>query len=442
MSKVWLIRVPEQPGNEAIWEWLAADSAGSSVARGSLAQCASALATGTGARRQPVIALLPAARLLVSPVNAPARQQRQLQKALPFLLEENIASDIERLHVVAGLRLDSTRLQVLAIEREWLAALLGLMQQAGIDPDIVTSEALALPLPARGITGMTMLLDGEHSLLSSSEGHALGFDERDAALVADTLRLDAASEVRILLGTEGSSVTASSVESALTAREAAPQVAIDTQTHHRLAFAAQACAAAPARLPANLRQGIFAPAGSNSFLAPGFDWHPLAWLAASWAVLALGYQLAVGISYARAADDVRAAQVALYRQVFPGSSNVPSPRRQMEGQINSNAGGGTSFVSLVAQTSEALVALDAGSGRFTPRNLGWDGAHGQLRVDIVARSLDDLEQLRQALQTRGLLVDIGAGVAQDGGYKARMNVGMNPGGQAMPDKTTGSGRGS
>ncbi|MFZ5755709.1 MAG: type II secretion system protein GspL [Pseudomonadota bacterium] len=425
MSTTWLVSAPDTFSPEAVWSWRLQDAAAAMPAEhGGLAELGGALA---GAHA--VHLLVPAARVISVPLTVPLRQQRQLQQALPYLLEENLASDIENLHVVPGDRIDGQRMQALAVDRKWFAGLLAQLRTVGIDPAQVTSEALALPLPDNG---STMLLDGVRSLLRTGDGHTLAFDQQDAVVVAATLAAQNNAVVQVLLGRDGDPLVARAVESELQLSEAPPQVLVQEQPQERMSVFAGGMAG---RAGANLRQGAYAHT-QESLFALGFNWRPLAWLAASWVVLALGYQIAVGISHARAVDAVHEAQASLYRQIFPGSRNVDYPRRQMENQLK-NAGGGGSFTTLIAQTTEGIAALDKAAGtaeaRYTPRTLAWDAEQGQLRIDIVARSLEDLEKLRVDLQSRGLSVDIGAGVSQDGGYKARMNVGMKADGRKRGD---------
>lgn len=409
MSRL-LLRAPEYPGDD--WQWFVPGDLG--VASGDLVQLAAARAA---LPPMPVVLLLPAARVLTVAVTVPARQQRQMQQAFPFLVEENLAGDIEQCHVVAGTRIDAQRLQLVAVDRDVLAAMLAGLRNVGIDPSLVTSDALALPLPARGAT---VLLDGQASLLATTDGQTLAFDQADAAAIAAMLAVGEGDSVDIRCGRHGDLLAARAVESELLSVSPALNVTVDETPVERMQLLADAIAS---RAPVNLRQGVFAAAGESSF-SLGFDWRPLAWLAASWVVLALAYQVAVGISHSRAAASVHEAQVALYRQVFPGAKNVPHPRAQMEGQLR-GAGGGASFTALVAQTSEVLAALGGkDAGRYTPRTMSWDAQQGELHVDIVARGLEDIEQLRSALQQRGLAVDVGSGVSQAGGYKARLNIGV------------------
>lgn len=409
-SRHWLLRVPASLQPDAGWQWLNAAAADAEIGSGRLDEFAQA---AMAVPRMPVVVLLPASFALAVAVNVPQRQQRQMLAALPFLLEENVAADIEQLHVVPGLRIDAQRLQALAIESRLFAGLLALMQAAGIDPDIVTLDALALPQAG------FVFLDGEMCLLRDPDGGALVFDAQDAAVIVDGVAGWPAG-LSVACAQEPDVAVARSIEADALAREPAVPVQFDETPRPLLALLAGQTADAWARVP-NLRQGEFARRGAGEF-SLGFDWRPLAWLAACLAVVALGYQLALGMSYSRAADATRDAQVALYRQLFPGSNNVPAPRKQMQGQIEAGTVRGGVFVGLVARTAEGFASAGGDAAGYRPGNMAWDAAQRQLRIDVLARSLEDLDRLRAALEQLGLSVDIGAGIAQDGGYKARMNV--------------------
>lgn len=422
MSMMWLVRAPEAPADDAVWEWLspAVGHEAQTVQHGTLNELGAAFRAG---KPQPLTLLLSDAYMLVAPVSVPLRQMRQLQQALPFLLEENLAADIEQLHIVAGPRIDGGRLQVAAIERESLRALLAALAAEGINPELVTGEAMLLPIPAHG---MAVLLDGANSVLATSAGNVLVFDQADAALVAENFGIDGNPVARLFVGTTEALVAARSMESVLAVNisdNPAAKIELDEQPRHRLLLLGETLTTKKIlRTPANLRQGMFAVAGGSTF-SPGFNWRPLAWLAACWAVLAMGYQVAIGISYARAADGLINEQIALYRQIFPDAKKVDKPRAQMQGQLRNLNRGGTTFSALVGPVAEGMATLEAAGGRFTSRTLAWDAATHQLRLDIVAGSLADIEQLRQQLQQKNLAVEIGSGVSQDGGYKARLNIG-------------------
>lgn len=409
---VWLVRVPDTPGTEL--RWVQVTATGGVHGEGSMSSFAAAWRASPV--RAPVVALLPVSDALVTTVSAPVRNARQLQQALPFLIEENLATDIDLMQVVAGPVMAGGRLQVIAVMRERIARALAAFQAEGIDPDVLTIDALLLPLPA---SGALLYLNGAGSLLASTDGAVLGLHEEDAGVVLSTLSPAADGELEVRVASDASVLPARAFEAA--PPPCCGRVSLDETPVDLLSLLASGKFSARLQRAANLRQGVFANTTGRT-LDVGFDWHPLAWMAALWAVVALGYQLAVGIAHGRAADAVRSESVALYRQLFPGASQVPDPRRQMQGRISAVAGGGNAFARLVAEASAVVAELDGGTGRYTTRSLGWEQAQGQLRLDVVARSLEDVEQLRQRLEARGLRVEVGAGVSQDGGYRARINL--------------------
>lgn len=412
MSVALIVLLPGSPGGQA--SWIVAGATGAEPASGSLSDLAAARAVLP--RRLPLVAVLPVSGALLSSVGVPARQQRQLLQALPYLIEENLAADIESFHVVPGARLADGRLQVGALSRKLLADALATLQESGLDPEYLTVDA-ALLVPEQGAA---VLLDGGDSLVANAEGLALSCHEDDLPALGDLLA--PAGTISIRITSPASLVAARALEACCLDAAGETRVVIGETPVARLAALAGGLTT-PAALKRllNFRQGEFAARGDVAG-ALGFDWRPLAWLAAGWILLVLGHQVAAGITYGRAADAVREAEVALYRQVFPGAGQVPRPRAQMEGQVRASSSGG-GFVELVAETSTAIAGLNGNENVLQPRHVGWDSAEGRLQVDIVARRFEDLEKLRQALEGRGMAVEIGSGVAQDGGYKARVNVG-------------------
>ncbi len=406
----WLLRAPESLNS--YWQWCLTGQQ-QDVATGTLANFTQQRAASGISL---VWLLLPASQVLTVAANVPLRQQRQMQSAYPFLLEESLAGDIEQCHVVAGRRIDDQRLQLASVERATLAAALSMLKEHGIEPAVVSAESLLLP---NAELGATIFLDGENSLLATAEGQALLFDQADATAVATLFVPRRGDRINIHLGLKGDLIAARALESEwLAAGSDDVAVSIDETPHAALAFLA-----ASQITPVNFRQGEFALNGSGGF-SPGFNWHPLAWLAAAWIMLALAYQIAVGYSYTKATNQVRAQQVEFYKRIFPKAQNVSYPRAQMEGKLRAGAGG-ASFTEILAKTADTLMALSGkDSGRYRPQNLSWDTSQGELHVDVLARGLDDIEPLRAALQKTGLAVEIGAGVSQPGGYKARLNIGM------------------
>ena len=406
----WLVRLSAGAIDELEWMRIP----GGAAATGTAADFAQTVqASGDEA----VVLLLSAGDVLATTVRTPVRNPRQLQQALPFLVEESLAADIDRMHIVAGARAPDGTVPVVAVDREWLAGVLAALAAEGIEPAAVRVDA---SLIAADDGRALAFIDGADSFVAC-DGVLVAAHEEDLPAVLGPAPGEGRRPLEVLVGPSGSTVAAGALASAL-AVDGRWEVTVDEHPATRLSRVAERWTEARAARTLDLRQGALA-APRRRGAASGFNWRPLAVVAACWAIVWLGYQAATAVAHGRAADALREQQVAFYRELFPGANQVPDPRRQMQGRLGGGTGGGNDFLRLVSESSSVLAELDDGQGRFGTRSLGWEAAQGQLRMDVVARSLDDLERLRERLEARGLRVEVGSGVAQDGGYRARISLG-------------------
>ncbi len=118
-------------------EWVLVDSNGtrrSGMSSGSLEQAAAA------AGDVAVIALVPAADVLLTSVNIPVRSISKIRTALPFALEENLADDVDELHFATGERQQNNRLPVAVVSDANMSGWLNRLNDAGIEPAILAAE--------------------------------------------------------------------------------------------------------------------------------------------------------------------------------------------------------------------------------------------------------------------------------------------------------------
>ncbi len=122
--------------------WAALDGDGRlvrPVSSGPLADAAQAIG------RERVIVLLPGSQVLTLQAAIPRVSQSRVRQMTPYLLEENVAEDVERLHFATGRRLDSGQLAVSAIARDQLDTWLDALDTAGIAPDAVHADTDGVP---------------------------------------------------------------------------------------------------------------------------------------------------------------------------------------------------------------------------------------------------------------------------------------------------------
>lgn len=139
MAELFVLRMGRQPDRHV--GWIVADDDGtrrSPPAAGTLAEAAA------GVQGRPVIVLVPATESLTTSVDLPIRGGARLLAALPYALEEQVATDVETMHFAAGDKRESGRRPVAAIARAALDEWLEMLEDVGIQPWKVVPENYGL----------------------------------------------------------------------------------------------------------------------------------------------------------------------------------------------------------------------------------------------------------------------------------------------------------
>ena len=105
-----------------------------------------AIALAELAAVHPVILLLPSKRVRCFNINAPTKSRKQLEKAVPYLLEEQIIENVDTQHFALGSVSSDNKVAVNVVDSNYLQSLLEMFKAVEIEPDIVTADAACLPL--------------------------------------------------------------------------------------------------------------------------------------------------------------------------------------------------------------------------------------------------------------------------------------------------------
>jgi general secretion pathway protein L len=124
-----------------------------------------------------VTVLLPGELAILNCVQLPARSQRQALQALPFVVEEQLADDIEKVHLSVGHRLDDGRWPVLVVDLAIMASLMDICDQTNLRLKAIYVDAQMLPA-SNG--RLSILMHDDRVLFHSSQAAAV-FDHATAA---------------------------------------------------------------------------------------------------------------------------------------------------------------------------------------------------------------------------------------------------------------------
>lgn len=177
MNEQLIIRLGSQPQQPISWlVWSIATK--EIIASGQLTSADELPALSERLGRRPVVALVPAADVVLSEVVLPSKPNRQIIQALPYMLEEEHAEDIEQLYLALGQcqqRGKEYWQQVALCKKLQLEQWVGSLVVAGFQPTQLLPDALLLPLHQDGasaieLAGQWLLRQGQWQASSIEPG--------------------------------------------------------------------------------------------------------------------------------------------------------------------------------------------------------------------------------------------------------------------------------
>lgn len=375
-------------GDDSDVEWLIAHGREGRVVtqgQGSVAQLRERLAGYPGIHTAPV--LVPTTAVTFHSLTIARQARRQLQQALPFMLEERLAVDVETVHC-AVLAWEGDRATVAVVAKSKMVHWMALCDALAIKPDVILPDVMALPLP---ISGLSALCHRDLWLFRHTTGEGMAAEQSwHAALLAalpqanpddepDAQENDTDQEMSVLHGGSYS--------------HPAPSVGIwaSQPATPLLQLAAQA----PTLSILGLDQGAFAPARGwrNGWNA----WRGVAALAGCYLLLLLADAVWQHYQLYQQAANWQQESVRVYRQIFPAETQVVNPRMQMQQHLQQAAG--ERDTPRLLQSMNRLQALLGENQDIRLTTLAYDGNRREIRLAYSAPAYPELEQFQQQAET-------------------------------------------
>ena len=367
-------------------------------------------------------------RMILSPVNyathwvtLPGVSGRQIPRALPFALEESLIEDISHYLIIpAGQAAKKVRAYV--ISADLISRLL--------------EECAMHNLVLRELIPQTQLLgEGNRILFSAQSGAGQGsasgwmlnipgmiegwVPEAGMSAVLDAL-FDHAEGEQLL---DTLTIVAPQLDQAnllkTTIETSFPGVIGNVETHPG-SGAQDAEKALTAKLTSFLT-GQF-QSREHEERKPAAWWRPLGAMAAVW-LIAVTLWLVIDQQTTRSqADQVYTETLNLYKKLFPGE-RVRMLERQIREKIS---GDGTASSSGFVSTAHTLAKVYADAGlqqQVEMTSMRYSDRLGELVVEVKAKSLNELQTLRQALENQGLVAEVASATNDKDGVKGRIRIG-------------------
>lgn len=383
--------------------WALTSPAGITVRHGSLGHAAAAIDG-----RQVVLAVS-GSHILLTHTELPSSARRHPERIIPYALEEYLADDVDDLHFAHISTTTDNTVNVAVTSRAHMSDWLSHMEQAGIEPDVVTPDVLLLPLKSGSWSvhvspDSAIVRTGDYSGFSCETGN-LSFMLANAAREAGEQ-----APATIFLYKNADSTVVPSLD----------DIDIDVITVDKTGnvielMDAQTCAAQAL----DLRQGMFRkPFRFRGDLRP---WRLTAMVAGVWLLLVLITSI-VEYAYLTSRESALREQISdVYLGAFPGSQQPADPRAQMESKLKQirkgGAGTASGFLHIMGQAGKVISTSPA----ISVSSL--DYRDGKLGLEVTMKDLSTLDDFKQQLTTRsGLTVDVQSASSSGGQATAQISL--------------------
>lgn len=338
------------------------------------------------AKSRDIVTFVPACDIAIKSLTVPGSSQRAIRLAAPYMLEDELAQDVEQLFFAFSEQKQNEQGNncfIAALEREQLSLWQQWLKAADIFCKIMIPDALALPVNAEHYTAV--MLDDQF-LMRLDTWQVMSFESNAWPFIAAQLNNSTAKTIQAYspLANLPDDLSVEFLPEEL-------PLAI-LANHHSVKF--------------NLLQGEFQVKEKRSATSTNWLW------VAGFAVFALVLNFTLkGSELYRLSNQQAAVEqeiVASYKSAFPDAKrvNVATIRSQLKRKLTEvgNSGDSAGFLPLLINLEPALASVP----EIEPQTLKFDGKRKEVRMQAVAKDYQYFEKLKVALEKSGLSVNLGA----------------------------------
>jgi general secretion pathway protein L len=423
-----------KPASEKHYEWALFDVAGSLLKYGtrSTLDIIDQTLMQNAIEHVEIIGLLPAQAALCTQVSVPGNQSRYIQQALPFAVEDQIAQDIDAMHLVLGEKIKSGEYSVTCITHTVFSDLYDALN----DEDLVGVlkaihlDSHLLPLEDHFLK---IVLSASEAMIIQASGQVITVKFPNIIPYLDSLFLTAVEDSDASGQEDQRSIdivmdkTVSDDSRILIAEiQQYPHVTVSTHAIDTSAFEF-ICAAyfnrkAP---PLNLCQGTYQLSSRSQ--GAWFRWRAVALIAGLGFLLQLGVFVGQGIYLEKQAQMLANEALNQYQSAVPGVKNISVDKlpRIIKGQLNQLSSRGVAQLGFLDLLGEAGYQYNVSPNKsaLVFSSINYSAQRGELLLEMHARSFEQLELLKKSIVDAGLTAKISSAVQEKDYFKGRISVG-------------------
>lgn len=362
-----------------------------------------------------VIVLIPSTSIVLTQADVPSKQWHRVVQAVPYVLEEQLAEDIDNLHFALGKRDAIGSIAVAVITHNQMVTYLQQLKTINLTPTMLIPDILAVPQPQQG-WGLLPL----DNIVLVRTGPQAGFAiEPQCLSVALSLALlesqtDLPEQFVIFTDTHTPSLLPHLAEL---------EIPIIEEVHETNVFAWLELSNAKNN-GLNLLQGNYRP--QNKIVNLWRPWRLTAALLILLGGLHIAKQVLAYQQLVQQRQTLTTQIEKIYRETFPQARKIVNPPVQMEQQLQqlrTQQNQPTATEHFLAWLNQVSTTLQHTPG-FKLQQL--DYQLGRLELSLEIDNLQALEHLKQRLHRLGFIAEIQSATSRRQTVASRIRITRSP----------------
>lgn len=351
-----------------------------------------------------VVILLPIEHLYITSVAVQTKNKKQLEKAVPYALEDDLTEDIEDLHFSLGKRNEDGEIPVIVISKANLDHLIKILGSVNVLPDVITSDIFGLDWSD---DQWTLCIDDGHLLARTQHWNGFGCETGDFIdFMNVTLSEQSEKPNKILVYSHPDENLEDIVK--------LPNIQLDdfwSPSAFIKGFSSEDCI--------NLLQGSYVKADKqHKTIRP---WKIAAALAAIWVTVSMAN---TGLEYSRlnTLDKKLSTEInQIFKRTFPDVKNIVNARVQMQQRLKALSASDSN----VSAADFLKFLHQSGYELYKDPNISITDVqykNNKLSLDIKTKDIQVLEAVKSKLQSKNINAELLTAKTVDDFVMARMQV--------------------
>jgi len=140
----------------------------------------------------------------------------------------------------------------------------------------------------------------------------------------------------------------------------------------------------------------------------------------------MGLLVSEGITYAEKAAHYQSMSVAMFKKINPDVKKIRSVKKQLQALlVATNDGGQVQFLPLLEKTGGPIADINkktSGKPEVTLNQVNYDAAQGLIKLDLHVSGFPVLDNLKGAIEQKGLKVEIDRASEDEDRVKVKLKV--------------------